>query len=61
MVVDLEVKANAEEDLVDLVKLEVVVGAQRWANSDGGTALALYTKKFYTEIGAGDVVVNEGN
>jgi hypothetical protein len=28
MVVDLEVKANAEEDWIDLVKLEEVVGAQ---------------------------------
>jgi hypothetical protein len=28
MVVDLEVKANAEEDWVDLVRLEAVVGAQ---------------------------------
>jgi hypothetical protein len=28
MVVDLEVKANAEENRVDLVKLEEVVGAQ---------------------------------
>ena len=28
MVVDLEMKANAEEDWVDLVKLEEVVGAQ---------------------------------
>jgi hypothetical protein len=27
-VVDLEVKANAEEDWIDLVKLEEVVGAQ---------------------------------